>query len=92
MKTYLGGGVYIQIHAFLTSALVGGEWSASRLGRFISGERARVPTGYEAGWGSESVWTTWIGDKSYAYRDSNSEPSAVQPIASRHTDCVIRLL
>jgi hypothetical protein len=38
MKTY--GGVDASIHIFLTSALVGGEWSASRLGRFTSGERA----------------------------------------------------
>jgi hypothetical protein len=27
-------------HIFLTSALGGGEWSASRPGRFITGERA----------------------------------------------------
>jgi hypothetical protein len=33
-------GVNIQIHTFLTSALVGGECSASRPGRFTSGERA----------------------------------------------------
>jgi hypothetical protein len=33
MKTY--GGVDVQTHVFLTSALVGGEWSASRSGRFI---------------------------------------------------------
>jgi hypothetical protein len=32
MKVY--GGVELQIHIFLTSALVGAEWSASRLGRF----------------------------------------------------------
>jgi hypothetical protein len=30
MKTY--GGVDVQIHIFLTLALVGGEWSASRPG------------------------------------------------------------
>jgi hypothetical protein len=36
MKAY--GGVYVQIHIFLTSALVGGEWSASRPGRFTPGE------------------------------------------------------
>jgi hypothetical protein len=36
IKTY--GGVEVYIHAFLTSALVGGEWSASRPGRFPSGE------------------------------------------------------
>jgi hypothetical protein len=31
MKTY--GGVEVYIHIFLTSALAGGEWSASRPGR-----------------------------------------------------------
>jgi hypothetical protein len=38
MKTY--EGVDVQIHIFLTSALVGGEWSSSRLGRLILGEGA----------------------------------------------------
>jgi hypothetical protein len=37
MKTY--GGVDVEIHIFLTSALAGGEWSASRPGRFTPGER-----------------------------------------------------
>jgi hypothetical protein len=37
MKTYGGVGI---IHVFLTSALVGDEWSASRLCRFTLGERA----------------------------------------------------
>jgi hypothetical protein len=32
MKTY--GRVDVQIHVFLTSALVGSEWSASRPSRF----------------------------------------------------------
>jgi hypothetical protein len=32
--------VNVQPHVFLTSALVGGEWSASRLGRFTPEERA----------------------------------------------------
>jgi hypothetical protein len=35
MKVYGGADVYI--HIFLTSALAGGEWSASRLGRFTPG-------------------------------------------------------
>jgi hypothetical protein len=34
MKTYWG--VEVQLHAYLTSALDGGEWSALRLGRFYS--------------------------------------------------------
>jgi len=38
MKTF--EVVEVQLHAFLTSALDGGEWSTSRLGRFTSGERA----------------------------------------------------
>jgi hypothetical protein len=37
MKAY--GGVDVQIHIFLTSALVGGERSPSRPGRFIPEER-----------------------------------------------------
>jgi hypothetical protein len=46
MKAY--GGVYVYIHVILTSALVGGEWSASRPGIFTSGETA--------------LGTHWIGD------------------------------
>jgi hypothetical protein len=38
MKTY--GRVHIQTQVFLTSALVGGEWSASHPGRFTPVERA----------------------------------------------------
>jgi hypothetical protein len=34
------GGVDIEIHIFLTSALAGGGWSASRPCRFTPGERA----------------------------------------------------
>jgi hypothetical protein len=34
------GGVDVYIHIFLTSALAGGEWSTSRPGRFITGERS----------------------------------------------------
>jgi hypothetical protein len=34
--------VDVYIHIFMTSALVGGEWSASRPGRFTPGERAPV--------------------------------------------------
>jgi hypothetical protein len=38
MKAY--GGVDVLIHLFFTSALAGGEWSASRPGRFTPGEGA----------------------------------------------------
>jgi len=35
--------VEAELHSFLTSALVGSEWSASRDGRFYQIERALVP-------------------------------------------------
>jgi hypothetical protein len=38
MKAY--GGVDVYTHVFLTSAQVGGEWSALRPSRFTPGERA----------------------------------------------------
>jgi hypothetical protein len=43
------GGVDVYIHIFLTSALAGGEWSASRSDRFIAGERA-PGTHWIGGW------------------------------------------
>jgi hypothetical protein len=46
MKTY--GRVEVQFHTVLTSAVDGGEWSASRPGRFTPGESA--------------PGTHWIGD------------------------------
>jgi hypothetical protein len=47
MKTY--GGVDVQTHVFSTSALVGGEWSASRPCRFTPWERA-PGTHWIGGW------------------------------------------
>jgi hypothetical protein len=47
MKVY--GRVDEWIHVFLTSALVGGEWSASRPGRFTTSERA-PGTHWLGGW------------------------------------------
>jgi hypothetical protein len=47
MKAYVG--VDVEIHIFLTSALVGGEWSTSRPGRFTPGERA-PGTHWIGGW------------------------------------------
>jgi hypothetical protein len=47
MKAYRGVDVYT--HIFLTSALVGCQWSASHPGQFASGEKAPV-THYIGGW------------------------------------------
>jgi hypothetical protein len=87
MKTY--GGVGVQTHAFLTSALATGEWSASRPGRFTIRKEPPVLIGQEAGWTPKPVWGTWRGENSCLHQDSNSDPSIVQPVASRYTDCAI---
>jgi hypothetical protein len=47
MKAY--GGAHVYIHIFLTSALVGGEWSPSRPGHLTPGERA-PGTHWIGGW------------------------------------------
>jgi hypothetical protein len=47
MKAYWG--VEVKLHAFLTSVLDGGEWSASRPGRFAPTERA-PGTHWRGGW------------------------------------------
>jgi hypothetical protein len=51
------------------------------------GKEPPVLTGKEAGWDTELVWTTWKRENSLPYRDSNFDPSVVQPVASRYTDC-----
>jgi hypothetical protein len=47
MKAY--GGVGVLIHVFLTSSLVGGEWSASRPGCFTPVEKP-LGTHWRGGW------------------------------------------
>jgi hypothetical protein len=78
MKTY--GGM---IHVFLTLALAGGEWSASHPIHFIP----RVPIRQESGCAPGPVSTTWR--KILPYRDSKSDLSDVQPVASRYTGSCI---
>jgi hypothetical protein len=47
MKTY--GEVEILIEVFVTSALIGGDWSPSRMGRFNSEEKT-PSTHWKGGW------------------------------------------
>jgi hypothetical protein len=68
-------------------ALVGGEWSASCLGRFTPGESPRYPLNRRLG-GRQSR-SGWHAENSWTYRDWNSDHSAVQPVASFYTDWAI---
>jgi hypothetical protein len=86
------GGVDVKIHIFLTSALAGGEWSASRPGRFTPRERAHS-THWIGGWVDSRAGLDDVEKrKVLLYRYSNSDPSVVQPVASRYTDTLSRLL
>jgi hypothetical protein len=59
MKTY--EAVIAQAHVFLTSALVGGEWSASRPGRFAPPppKSPRYPLGMS--WDGEEETVDYTG-------------------------------
>jgi hypothetical protein len=43
IPSFMYGRMVIQLHAFLTSVLVGAEWSAPHHGRFTTGESLRHP-------------------------------------------------
>jgi hypothetical protein len=73
MKMY--GGVDVQIHVFLTSALARGEWLASRPSCFIPEEKASG-THWIGGWvGPRAALDEMGSDNFWPYRDSNSVPS-----------------
>jgi hypothetical protein len=80
-------------YSFKTSALDGGEWSASRPGRALPpGKRPPVPIVQEAGWAPEPVWTQRPEEKSFApCRGSNLYRPVVQPVARHYTAWATRL-
>jgi hypothetical protein len=85
MKTYGRVDVYI-----LTSALVGGEWSVSRFGRFNLGER--VPSTH---WklGGPQIRSGRRGEKKILDSTETRTPTPlVHPVAGRYTDCAIPTL
>jgi hypothetical protein len=80
-------------YSFWTSALDGGEWSASRPGRALaSGKGPAVPIVQESGWAPEPVWTQRLQEKFFQLcRGSNLYRPVVQPVARHYTDWVTRL-
>jgi hypothetical protein len=53
--TGTGGGLEVQLHSFLTSALDGGEWSMPRPSRITPTKESQAPIVQEAGWAREPV-------------------------------------
>jgi hypothetical protein len=91
MKMYWG--VEVELHAFLTSALGGGERSASLPGRFTPRERA-LGVHWIGSWvGSRAVLDTVVKRKIPSpRRESNPRTPIVQPVAQRYTDWAITAL
>jgi hypothetical protein len=83
MKTH--GEVDVQIHIFLTSALVGGERSASRPGRFTPREKASV-THWNGGWVGPRAGFDDVGKRTFLSLPGLELQLFVQPVASRYTD------
>jgi hypothetical protein len=75
-------------YSFLTSALDGGEWSASRPGCALPLEKGSlVPTVQETGWAPEPVWTQRVEEKSSA--SVGVQTPVVQSIVRHYTDWAI---
>jgi hypothetical protein len=79
----LGELKYSSTHS-LTSALVGGEWSASRSGRFTLAEKALGTHSIEGWVGSRAGLDMESKRKNPSpRRESNADHPIVQPVASR---------
>jgi hypothetical protein len=74
-------------YSFTTSALDGGEWLASRPGCALAPVKGPpVPTGQEAGWSPEPVWTDVRGKTLCLCRRSNLDRLVVQSIFRHYTN------
>jgi hypothetical protein len=73
-------------YSLSTSALDGGDWSASR--QALAPEKGPpVPTVQEDGWASEPVWAQRLKEKSFRLcTGSNLDSPVVQPVARHYTD------
>jgi hypothetical protein len=72
-------------YSILTSALDGGEGSASRPGRALPPEKGPpVPIVQEARWAPEPVWTHRLGEKSSA--PVGDRTPIVQSVVRHYTD------
>jgi hypothetical protein len=65
------------------------RWVVSFLPRPLYPQGNIPGTNRIGGWVDHMVWTTWRRGNSWPYRDSNFDPSVVQPVASLYTDWAI---
>jgi hypothetical protein len=85
VKTYWEVEVYI--HTFLTSSLDGGEWSASRPGRFTPREKAPGTHWTGGSVSPRAILDAVVKRKSPSpRRESNPRTPIVQPVGQRYTD------
>jgi hypothetical protein len=76
IEAHLGDRRYSS-YSFLTWAVEGGEWSASRPGRALPpGKEPPAPTVQEAGWAPEPVWTQRLEEKPSASAGIKPRPSS----------------
>jgi hypothetical protein len=91
MKAYWGSEG--KLHALLTSALDGGEWSASRTGRFTPRERAPGTHWIGGRVGPRAVLDAVVNRKIPSpHPETNPRTPIVQPVAQRYTDWAITAL
>jgi hypothetical protein len=81
------GGMEVQLHTFLTSALDGSEWSVSCPGRFTP-RKIAPGTHWIGGWvDPRAVLDAVVKEKiSSPRRESNPRTPTVHPLAQRYTD------
>jgi hypothetical protein len=85
MKVYRG--VDVQMHIFLTSALAGGEWWASRLARFTLGESPG--THWIGGWVDPRAGLDYVQKIFDPTGTRTPTSSVVEDVGSRFTDYAI---
>jgi hypothetical protein len=93
MKTC--GGMDVYIHTSLASSLVGLVSSFTPRPLYLWEISLLVPSGYncncncKVGWASGLVWMMWGGEICCSYWKLDSDPLAIQSVATHYTDCDI---
>jgi hypothetical protein len=85
----LGGERRYSSYSFTTSALDGGEWSASRPGRALPlGKGCPLPIVQETGWAPELVWIQRLGGKNPLPLPGIEPRSPGRPVRSQALYCL----